>query len=74
MENTYTFTNREEQLLIYAIREALTSTLESYNFYARHSDMEHAEEEIKEINELKALYKRFLPNLPDSELFGNLSV
>ena len=74
MENTYTFTDREEQLLIFAICTALTSTQESYNFYARHSDMDHAEEELKDINELKALYKRFLPNLPDSELFGNLSV
>ena len=74
MGNTYTFTNREEQLLIYAIYDSLTTTQKSYNFYVRHSDMELAEKELKEIDELKALYKRFLPNLPDSELFGNLSV
>lgn len=70
MENTYTFTLREEQLLIYAIAEAISSTEKSINFYARHSDMELAENERKDLNDLKALYKRFLPHLTDDEIFA----
>ena len=58
MENTYTFTDREETLLIYAIAEAISSTEKSINFYTRHSDMILAENERKDLNGLKALYKR----------------
>lgn len=67
MENTYTFTSREEQLLIYAIAEAISSTEKSINFYARHGDMELAENERKDLSEFKALYKRFLPHLTNDD-------
>ncbi len=70
MNNTYTFTNREEQLLIYAIREGITSTEKSINFYCLRGDMLLAEEERKDLNDLKELCRRFLPHLSDTDLFG----
>lgn len=74
MENTYTFTSREMELLTFAIYNALFSSQESYSFNVRYNDMELAEIALKDLNDFKALYKRFFPNLSDSELFDELFV
>lgn len=67
--NTYEFNLREEHLLIYAIANALASTERVINFYTVHNDIENAEKEREDLSELKTLYKRFLPNLKDEDLF-----
>lgn len=64
------FTSREIQLLLYSIYEAISVTQCSFDFCARHGNMELAEHERKDLNDLKALYKRFLPDLSDTVLFG----
>lgn len=69
MDDTYTFTSREIHLLIYSILEGIASSQRSFDFYARRGDMKIAENDRKDLIELKALYKRFLPNLSDYELF-----
>lgn len=69
MEKTYTFTNHEELTLFDAIVTALLFEQDNYNHAVRENNKILAKIELGEINELKALLRRFSPNVPDSELF-----
>lgn len=69
MEETYTFTSREIELLLFSIIEGIEATQRSFDICSRRGDMELIENERKNLNDLKSVYKHLVPHLSDEDLF-----